>query len=111
MDARTSTGPAGARLNGNGVSDGRYVLPHLIDVATLAEHLGLTERTIRRKVAQGEIPYYKVGNSIRFDPVEIGASLEASRVAVHPAGGDPSTQPNRPGVRCGESTGDNGTRP
>ena len=82
MDTRTATNPAGARLNGNGVGDGHYSLPHLIDVATLAEHLGLTERTIRRKVAQREIPYYKLGNSIRFDPVDIQASLEASRVAA-----------------------------
>ncbi|MGH9165673.1 MAG: helix-turn-helix domain-containing protein [Acidimicrobiales bacterium] len=93
MDARTSTEPRGARLNGNVVAPGRYALPHLIDVATLAEHLGLTERTIRRKVAQGEIPYYKLGNSIRFDPVEIGACLEASRVANHPAGADNGMRP------------------
>lgn len=86
MHYRAATKPAGARLNGNGVSHGRYVLPHLIDVATLAEHLGLTERTIRRKVAQGEIPYYRLGNAIRFDPAEIGAALEASRVANHRAG-------------------------
>ena len=83
MDDRTATKPAGARLNGNGVSHGRYVLPHLIDVATLAEHLGLTERTIRRKVAQGELPYYRLGNSIRFDPVEIHAWLKTCRVSVH----------------------------
>ena len=93
MDDRTATKPAGARLNGNGVSHGRYVLPHLIDVATLADHLGLTERTIRRKVAQGEIPYYRLGNSIRFDPVEIGAALEASRVANHRAGAQNGTRP------------------
>ena len=83
MDARTATKPAGARLNGNGVVGGSNGLPHLIDVATLAEHLGLTERTIRRKVATGEIPYYKIGNSIRFDPVEIEAWLTACRVAAH----------------------------
>ncbi len=93
MDARTSSGPAGARLTGSGVAHGRYILPHLIDVATLAEHLGLTERTIRRKVAQGEIPHYKLGNSIRFDPVEIGACLEAARVASHPAGTQNGTRP------------------
>ena len=96
MDARTATKPAGPRLNGNGVAGGHDVLPHLIDVATLAEHLGLTERTIRRKVAQGEIPHYKIGNSIRFDPVEIEAWLKACRVAAH-----------IPGTASAE----NGTRP
>ena len=83
MDARTANRPAGARLNGNGVAGGHIGLPHLIDVATLANHLELTERTIRRKVARREIPYYKLGNSIRFDPVEIGAWLEACRVDAH----------------------------
>ena len=81
MDARTATKPAEPRLNGNGVAGG-HDLPHLIDVATLAEHLGLTERTIRRKVADGEIPHYKLGTSIRFDPVEIDAWLQACRVAA-----------------------------
>ena len=93
MVDKTATKPAGARANGNGVSHGRYVLPHLIDVATLAEHLGLTERTIRRKVAQGELPYYRLGNSIRFDPVEIGAGLEASRIANHRVGAQNETRP------------------
>lgn len=93
MHDRAAAKPAGARLNGNGVSHGRYVLPHLIDVATLAEHLGLTERTIRRKVAQGELPYYRLGNSIRFDPVEIGAALEVSRVASHRTGAQNGTRP------------------
>lgn len=82
MDDRTATRPAIARLNGTAVARGHNGLPHLIDVATLAEHLGLTERTIRRKVAQREIPYYRLGNSIRFDPAEIQACLEASRVAA-----------------------------
>lgn len=93
MHDRTAAKPAGARLKGNGVAHGRYVLPHLIDVATLAEHLGLTERTIRRKVAQGEIPYYRLGNSIRFDPAEVWAELEASRVANNRAGVQNGTRP------------------
>ena len=79
---RTASKPMGARLNGNGFDHGNKGLPHLIDVATLAEHLGLTERTIRRKVAAGEIPHYKLGNSIRFDPVEIEGWLQACRVAA-----------------------------
>lgn len=78
---RTVTRPMGMRLSSNGADHGHTGLPHLIDVATLAEHLGLTERTIRRKVADGEIPHYKLGNSIRFDPVEIEAWLQACCVA------------------------------
>ena len=33
-------------------------------------------------MADGEIPHYKLGNSIRFDPVEIEAWLQACRVAA-----------------------------
>ena len=82
MDVITATKPVGATLNGHGVADGHDGLPHLIDVAILAAHLGLTERTIRRKVAQGEIPHYKLGNSIRFDPVEIQAWLKTCWVTA-----------------------------
>lgn len=96
MDARTATKPVGARLNGHGAADGHIGLPHLIDVATLAAHLGLTELTIRRKVAEGEIPHYKLGNSIRFDPVEIQAWLKTCWVtadACMPAGARNGTRP------------------
>jgi len=95
MGTRTAMGPAAARLNGHGVASGRDGLAHLIDVATLAEHLGLTERTIRRKVAQGEIPHYKLGHAIRFDPAEVQAWLETSRVAPH----TPSTNGAESGMR------------
>ena len=82
MDITTVTKPVGTSLSATGPAAGYNALPRLIDVATLAEHLGLTERTIRRKVAQGEIPHYKIGNAIRFDPAEIQAWLETTRVAV-----------------------------
>lgn len=96
MDAVTATRPATARPKGNGVAAGHNGLPHLIDVATLAERLALTERTIRRKVAQGQIAHYKLGNSIRFDPVEIEAWLEACRVTSltpSPAGPQNGSRP------------------
>ena len=96
MDATTATKPVTGRLNGYGPADGHNGLPHLIDVATLAAHLGLTERTIRRKVAQGEIPHYKLGNSIRFDPVEIQAWLKTCWVTADtcmPAGARNGTRP------------------
>ena len=82
-NGRQGCDQAGGGETRNGVAHGHNGLPHLIDVATLAEDFALTERTIRRKVAQREIPYYRLGNSIRFDPVEIHACLKASRVAAH----------------------------
>lgn len=83
LDTMTTVGLAGARSNGSGIADAHDGLPHLIDATTLAAHLGVTVRTIRRKVTEREIPYIRIGNLIRFDPVEIAAWLDAARVTPH----------------------------
>ena len=46
-------------------------LPKLLDITSLAEHLGVNPRHIRRLVAERRIPFIKWGHLIRFDPVEI----------------------------------------
>lgn len=55
-------------------------LPHLLDVPGLAAHLGVTERHVRRLIAERRIPYLRWGQRIRFDPDEIARWLEAARV-------------------------------
>jgi len=55
-------------------------LPTLIDIATAAEHLGVTVRHVRRLVAEKRIPYIKVGHFVRFDPAEVGAWIDRQRV-------------------------------
>ena len=57
-------------------------LPELLDITTLAEHLGVTTRHIRRLVHEKRIPYIKWGHLIRFDPADIAAWLEDNRRAV-----------------------------
>lgn len=47
-------------------------------------------------MADGEIPHYKLGNSIRFDPVEIEAWLQACRVAARVPGTAASPIGTRP---------------
>jgi len=54
-------------------------LPRLLDVAGVAEHLAVSERHIRRLVAERRIPYVKWGHLLRFDPDEIADWLDASR--------------------------------
>lgn len=54
-------------------------LPYLMDIATLAEHLGVSVRHIRRLVHERRIPFIKWGHLIRFDPVEVHAWLERCR--------------------------------
>lgn len=55
-------------------------LPHLLDIPKLAEHLGVTDRHVRRLVDERRIPYVRWGRRIRFDPDEVARWLEAARV-------------------------------
>lgn len=55
-------------------------LPRLLTIDELAEHLGTSIRHVRRLIAERRIPYLKVGWLIRFDPEEVGASLDEHRV-------------------------------
>jgi excisionase family DNA binding protein len=59
-------------------------LPSLLDARGLADRLGITERHVRRLVAERRIPFVKVGRFVRFDPVAVaswlaGSSVEAQR--------------------------------
>jgi excisionase family DNA binding protein len=60
--------------------------PSLIDLHQLAERLGVTERHIRRLVAERRVPFIKWGHLLRFDPTEIDAWLDAQRVECRPSG-------------------------
>ncbi len=55
-------------------------LPRLLDISQLADHLGTSHRHIRRLIAERRIPYVKVGRLIRFDPAEIAAWIDESRI-------------------------------
>ena len=52
----------------------------LLDVPGLARRLGMTERFVRRLVAERRIPFYKIGKFIRFDPDRVDDWLEATEV-------------------------------
>ena len=51
-------------------------LPVLIDIGTLADHLGVDVRHVRRLVAERRIPFIKWGHLLRFDPAEISEWLD-----------------------------------
>ena len=46
------------------------VLPNLVDIQTVARCFGISIRQVRRLVADGEIPFVRVGHLIRFDSEE-----------------------------------------
>lgn len=53
----------------------------LLSIEQLADWLGVTDRFIRRLVAERRIPFLKIGKFIRFDPAEIEPWLDSQRVA------------------------------
>lgn len=55
-------------------------LPRLLDIAGVAEVLGVAPRHVRRLVAERRIPYVKWGHLIRFDPDEVDQWLRLARV-------------------------------
>jgi excisionase family DNA binding protein len=55
-------------------------LPNLVDIDTLAAHLGVSVRHVRRLVAERRIPFVKWGHLLRFDPIEISTWLDDQRV-------------------------------
>jgi excisionase family DNA binding protein len=54
-------------------------LPRLLSIEQLAEYLGVTERHVRRLVAEKRVPYLKWRRFVRFDPAEIAAWLDNAR--------------------------------
>jgi excisionase family DNA binding protein len=57
----------------------------LLDIAGVAERLGVSIRHIRRLVAERRIPFIKWGSKFHFDPVEIDAWVDSHRRAARDA--------------------------
>lgn len=61
------------------MASARDPIPRLLKIPELAEHLGVTDRHIRRLIAERRIPYVKWRRFIRFDPAEINVWLQTAR--------------------------------
>jgi excisionase family DNA binding protein len=59
-------------------------LPKLLSIHDLADHLGTSSGHVRRLIAGQRVPYLKVGGYVRFDPADIAAWLDRSRVTTPP---------------------------
>lgn len=53
-------------------------------VATLADRLAVSGLTVRRLIARGKLPAYRVGRAVRVSPAAVESFL--SSVLVGPAG-------------------------
>ena len=51
----------------------------LLDVPAAAERLGVTQRWVRRAVAERRISFVKVGRNVRFEPEAISRYIEQQR--------------------------------
>jgi excisionase family DNA binding protein len=55
------------------------LLPELVDIQTVARALGISMRQVRRFVADGQMPFVRVGHLIRFDPNELKGWIDVRR--------------------------------
>jgi excisionase family DNA binding protein len=69
-----------------------HTRPPLMDIEAVAQRLSVGVRHVRRLVTEKRIPYRKWGHLLRFEPEEIEAWIEASRV---PAQGWANGEPRR----------------
>lgn len=56
----------------------------LLDVAGVAERLGVTERFVRRLVFERRIPFLKLGHFVRFEPDAVERWIVDARITEQP---------------------------
>ena len=74
----------------DGARPGIGKLPRLLTIGEVAEYLGVTERHVRRLVAERRIPFVKWGHLLRFDAEEIATRIDAARRPVGRETGRPA---------------------
>ncbi|MGH9078598.1 MAG: helix-turn-helix domain-containing protein [Acidimicrobiales bacterium] len=66
---------------------GHEAAPVPLTLVEAAEYLNVTERYMRRLVAERRIPYFKVGRLLRFSAADLDSYFDACRVEpppIHP---------------------------
>ena len=56
--------------------------PKLVGAAEIAELTGFTRKHIYDLAKRSAIPHYRIGGSIRFDPVKVKAWLDEHEIAA-----------------------------
>jgi excisionase family DNA binding protein len=78
-------GPSWAvRTNQQTVTRHRHSPAPLLDVAGVAERLGVTEQFIRRLVFERRIPFLKLGHFVRFEPDAVERWIADARISEQP---------------------------
>ena len=87
LEPTSSLSARSATTDGSRTRPADSRLPVLLNLRGVAEHLGTSERHVRRLVQERRIPFIKVGHFVRFDPNDLAEWLDSARVA--PAGTNP----------------------
>ena len=58
------------------------LFPKLVGAADIAEWIGCTGKHIYDLAKRGQIPHYRIGGSIRFDPEKVKAWLDQHEIAA-----------------------------
>jgi len=53
--------------------------PRLLSIATVALHLDVSQKTIRRLIDAGELPIHRIGRQIRISEPDLAAYIARSR--------------------------------
>jgi hypothetical protein len=54
--------------------------PKLLDTAEAAKFLRMGKRTVQELAAERKLAFIKIGRSVRFDPADLRAFVEANRI-------------------------------
>lgn len=84
LSLANARGSVGAKAMEVGQTDDD--LPRLLDAPAVAEHLGISQRHVKRLVADRRIPYVKVGGLVRFDPADVRDWLERAKIGMKRVG-------------------------
>ncbi len=57
-------------------------LPRLVNAEIISESTGWSVKHVYRLAQLRQIPHYRIGSTVRFDPQEIAVWLESHRIAA-----------------------------
>jgi excisionase family DNA binding protein len=69
-------------------------MPSIVTAREVGQYLKLSESTIYKLAASGEIPGFKIGDSWRFDMEEILNMIHKSKIGSSPGGAGPGEMQN-----------------
>jgi excisionase family DNA binding protein len=70
------------RRSSSGDTTSMSCLPRLVTAAVIAAAIGCTAKHVYDLAKRSQVPHYRIGSSVRFNPQEIAEWLETMKVAA-----------------------------